>query len=172
MRRQQPKIENQTAGDATGGTEPDKLAAIAGGEPAGERHQRMPSGRRGARAVAVQALFESDLSGHSGTAACQRLAAEAGLNSGSGAFARELVGAVEKNRAQLDRRIGAVATAFPSGQVPAVDRNILRVALAETELHPETPRGVVITEAVEVARLLGSDSSSKFVHGVLGALLG
>jgi transcription termination factor NusB len=46
------------------------------------------------------------------------------------------------------------------------------VALAEAQLHPETPRGVVITEAVEIARLLGSESSSRFVHGVLGALLG
>ena len=154
------------------GAQRDKLAEIAGGEPAGERTQRMPPGRRAARAVAVQALYEADLTGHPGAAACERLAANARLSAENMALAREIVGYVEIHRAQLDRRIGQAAREFPPEQLAAVDRNALRVALAEGELHPETPRGVIITEAVEIARLFGSDSSARFVHGVLGALLG
>ena len=53
-----------------------------------------------------------------------------------------------------------------------VDRNVLRVALAELEMSDAAPEKVVANEAVELARLFGSDSSPKFVNGVLGALLG
>ena len=51
-----------------------------------------------------------------------------------------------------------------------VDRNILRIAVSEIMLEGETPPKVAIDEAVELAKRFGSDSSSRFVNGVLGAL--
>ena len=56
--------------------------------------------------------------------------------------------------------------------MPLVERNILRVAIAELEMSDAAPESVVANEAVELARLFGSNSSPKFVNGVLGALLG
>lgn len=151
--------------------EKDKLAAIAGGEPAGERGQKMPTGRRGARAVAVQALFESDFTHQPVAGVVERIALQSRLPEQYAAFARDLAGYVEGRRDEIDAMIGKVATAFPTAQMAAVDRNVLRTALAEVKLHPDTPKAVVIDEAVEIARLFGSDSSGRFVHGALGALL-
>ena len=55
--------------------------------------------------------------------------------------------------------------------MPLVERNVLRVAMAELNMPDAAPQNVVANEAVELARLFGSDSSPKFVNGVLGALL-
>jgi N utilization substance protein B len=52
----------------------------------------------------------------------------------------------------------------------AIDRNILRIAIFEFMLDGETPVKVAINEAVELAKLFGSDSSARFVNGVLGTL--
>jgi N utilization substance protein B len=78
---------------------------------------------------------------------------------------------VTANRQALDRRIAGAAREFPVEQIAAVDRNVLRIALAELELEPKPPAAVVVNEAVELARLFGAESSPKFVNGVLGALL-
>jgi N utilization substance protein B len=131
----------------------------------------MPGGRRGARALAVQALYEADVAGHSATAVADRLRQSSGLSEENVILARELVGFVEKEKVELDRRIDGSALKFSTARMAAVDRNLLRVSLAETVLHPETPRAVVITECVELARLFGGDGSPGFVHGLLGALL-
>jgi N utilization substance protein B len=51
------------------------------------------------------------------------------------------------------------------------DRNVLRLAIYELIHHPETPPGVVISEAVELAKKYNSDESGKFVNGVLASVL-
>jgi len=102
----------------------------------------------------------------------RRLAREAGLAAGLVNFAVALVERVEADRASLDSRIMQAAPVFPSDQLAAVDRNILRVALAELETRQDTPRSVVINEAVEIAKLFGSEGAPGFVNGVLGSVLG
>jgi N utilization substance protein B len=52
-----------------------------------------------------------------------------------------------------------------------IDRNILRIAMYEIILDRQAPVKVVINEAVELAKLFGSDSSRRFVNGVLGTLV-
>ena len=150
----------------------DKLAEIAGGEPAGEREPRMPRGRRAARAAAVQALYEADMTGHPVRASGDRLVAAADISAENAEIASAIIGHVEKHRAELDARIATAATAFPVAQIGAVERNVLRAALAEAEARPGTPKGVIVSEAVEIARLFGGESSPSFVNAVLGALLG
>ena len=150
----------------------DKLAAIAGGEPAGERVQKMPAGRRGARATAVQALFEADVTGRPVKGLVDRLAAESRMSDQHKAFAAELATEVESRRPDYDAMINKVAREYPAGRMAVIDRNILRAALAELKRYPDTPRAIVIDEAVELARLFGSDGSRGLVHGTLGALLG
>lgn len=70
----------------------------------------------------------------------------------------------------LDRLISDHAPEWPLDQVAIIDRNILRIALWEFAVFQETPIKVVINEAVELSKVYGSDSTPRFVNGVLGSL--
>jgi N utilization substance protein B len=122
--------------------------------------------------MTVQALYEADVTGHPAVMALRRLATAARLSREAVETAGKTIEYVEGRRTELDRRIAQAAPQFPVDSMAAVDRNILRAALAEAALRPGTPRGVIVSEAVEVARLFGSESSPAFVNAVLGALLG
>ena len=152
--------------------EPDRLDELVEGEPVSENDPSIRGGRTGARAAVVQALYESDSSGHPAVASARRLATERGLSDDDIEFATRLVRVCEEKRSELDARVAGIASQFPPEQMALVDRNVLRVALAELEMSGAAPQKVVANEAVELARLFGSDSSPKFVNGVLGALLG
>ena len=146
----------------------DKLDRLAGGRTVSETAPAVPRGQRGARAAALQALYEEDVTGHPALRALRNLLTFTRLSPTHADQAEALVRAVTANRDELDKRLAKVATSFPVAQMATVDRNVLRIALVETESHPV---GVVINEAVELAKLFGSESSPKFVNGVLGALL-
>jgi N utilization substance protein B len=62
------------------------------------------------------------------------------------------------------------APEWPMEQVATIDRNILRIALWEIAVFGKTPLKVAINEAVELAKEYGSDSTPRFVNGVLGSL--
>jgi N utilization substance protein B len=149
----------------------DRLTDLVDGDPVSEVSPSLPDGRRRARALVVQALYETDLNGRPAQAALLRLAEEQGLSKRLLGFASSLVERVEPDRLHLDRQISESADEFPTGQIATIDRSVLRVALAEFRAFPDLPVAVIINEAVEVAGLFGSESSGKFVNGVLGALL-
>ena len=152
--------------------EPDRLDEMVEGNPISENNPQVRGGRTGSRAVAVQALYESDSSGHPALATVKRLAKEQELTIDDIDFASRLVNMCENQREHLDSLISKIASQYPSEQMPLVERNILRVAIAELEMSDAAPESVIANEAVELARLFGSNSSPKFVNGVLGALLG
>ena len=152
--------------------ESDHLDGLVEGEPIGETDPRIRGGRTGSRAAVIQALYESDASGHPAVISVKRLGAERALKKEDIDFATRLVKICENQRNELDSEIARMASQYPSDQMAPVDRNILRVALAELEMPDAAPEKVVVNEAVEMATLFGSDSSQKFVNGVLGALLG
>jgi len=130
----------------------------------------MPTRRRQARTLALQALYEGDTTGHDPHSALERLLVEANVPEESEVFARELVtGAVER-RSELDEVIARVAPAWPLEQMATIDRNILRLAILEILLNNRTPVKAAINEAVELAKTFGSDNSAKFVNGVLGSV--
>ncbi|NQW17524.1 MAG: transcription antitermination factor NusB [Chloroflexi bacterium] len=142
------------------------------GEEAGEIPSDEIGCRRLARAIAVQALYEADLTGHAGYPIAERLAAEAGIGIAPGEFAVWLAETVETNRLTLDEKLKELAPAWPIDQLSPIDRNILRLALAELEHgKDETPQKVIVSEAIELATLFGSEGSKSFVNGVLGAVL-
>jgi N utilization substance protein B len=71
----------------------------------------------------------------------------------------------------LDAIIRQYAPEWPLEQVAIVDRNILRIALCELRVMEDAPVKVIINEAVELAKAFGSDSSPRFVNGVLGSAI-
>jgi len=124
-----------------------------------------------ARILALQAMYEFDASGHPAQTALERLLNEPRRVPEVSKFARELVNGTISNLEKIDKTIGALAPAWPLAQTPLVDRNILRLAMFEMQYNCTTPPKVVINEAVELAKTYGSESSSRFVNGVLGALM-
>jgi transcription antitermination protein NusB len=85
-------------------------------------------------------------------------------------FARRLASGAWQRREELDARIVAAAPQWPLPQLPAVDRAILRLAIFELCFDNETPPRAAINEAVDLAKVYGGESSSRFVNGVLGSI--
>ena len=86
-------------------------------------------------------------------------------------FARDLVEGVSTHQQRLDGLVGRYAPEWPVDQIAIIDRNILRMAIFEILMRDDTPVKVAINEAVELAKEFGSDSSGRFVNGVLGSLV-
>ncbi|MGQ9598838.1 MAG: transcription antitermination factor NusB [Anaerolineae bacterium] len=127
--------------------------------------------RHRARIAALQALYEIDCTSHAPAVVVEQRLAEVQLPETGRDFARELVLGVWRNRERLDVLIARYAPEWPVDQIAVIDRNILRIAIYEILMHHDTPTKVAINEAVELAKLFGSDSSSRFVNGVLGSLV-
>ncbi len=131
----------------------------------------MPAGsRRRARIVALQALYEADSSHHDPLAALQQAAKRERLSREGTDFAQDLIQGVLTHKDEIDGIIATAAPAWPLDQLAPVDRNILRLAIREMLGDNGTPVRVVINEAVELAKSFGSQSSARFVNGVLGTV--
>ena len=126
--------------------------------------------RRKARAIALQALYEIDSSGHSAEDVLERIMAAEILTGENAEFVRYLVEGVIEQKEIMDDNIRVYAPAWPVEQIPVIDRNILRLAIFEILIDNKVPVKVAINEAVELAKTFGADSSSKFVNGVLGSV--
>jgi N utilization substance protein B len=126
--------------------------------------------RTKARSVALQVLYEVDLTGHlPGNVLNERLEDDP-LESNLAEFTSQIVFGVFPLTVRLDDFIAQHAPEWPLDQVATIDRNILRIALWEFAVAGCTPVKVAINEAIELAKLFGSDSTPRFVNGVLGAL--
>ena len=131
----------------------------------------MKGERRLSRELALQALYEVDLVGHAPAAVLhEHFGIESNANARVAAYARQLVEGVMAATSHLDLYIQSHAPQWPLDQVAVVDRNLLRIALYEFTAG-RVPFKVAINEAVELAKEFGSDSSPRFINGVLGALV-
>jgi len=130
----------------------------------------MAASRRRSREVALKALYEMDVGGHDPVVALERLIGENGLGDEQAEFARELLRGVLDHRAEIDGLIERTAPAWPAAQLAPIDRNILRIAIREFLVDNLTPVGAAINEAVELAKKYGSESSGRFINGVLGSV--
>ncbi|HMA33817.1 MAG TPA: transcription antitermination factor NusB [Chloroflexia bacterium] len=126
--------------------------------------------RRLARVLALQTLFEVDSSGHQAAAVLARHLAENGLSGEGAAFAQSLVLGVDGHVAELDAIIASAAPSWPMDQMAKVDKNVLRLAIQELLFDTDVPLKAAINEAVELGKRFGSDSSSRFINGVLGTV--
>ncbi len=130
----------------------------------------MAGARRKARIIALQALFEVDSVGHVPQRTLEHLIDQSGLAEEAAEFAWHLVEAVLENKERIDVMIQDHAPAWPLAQMALIDRNILRIAICEILVEDNVPVKAAINEAVELAKMFGSDTSSKFVNGVLGSI--
>lgn len=143
------------------------------------------TGRRLARILAFQVLYEVDLAHHQPGSVLNRFSAmDLGLTGDLEdreyvhgplapdveSYARELIGGILRHREEIDQEIQQRAPAWPLRQMSEVDRTILRLGLYECRFqHGIVPVKVAINEAIELAKLFGSESLPRFVNGVLGS---
>ena len=130
----------------------------------------MTGTRHKARMLAFQALYEVDSVARRPEIVIERLLTEADLSREISEFSRELVSGTVKNRDEIDVYIKKFAPAWPIDQIATVDRNILRLAIFEILFDNKVPIKVAVNEAVELAKTFGSESSAKFINGVLGSV--
>ena len=128
-----------------------------------------PGTRSAARRRALDILFEADLLDRPVAEVLDRHRRdpEAGAPD---AYTVELVDGVARLRPELDARIADAAEHWTIDRMPLVDRNLLRLAAYELEARPEVPTAVVLDEAIELAKLLSTADSGRFVNGVLAAI--
>jgi N utilization substance protein B len=119
--------------------------------------------RTKARQRAVESLFEAEQRGVLSTEIFER-------NPDVNDYAIELAGLVELHMDRIDEVISTYSQDWPLERMPAVDRAIVRVAIAELLWRPEVDSGVAVSEAVEIAATLSTPESGKFINGVLGQI--
>ena len=120
--------------------------------------------RRAARKQALDILYEADLRGRPLDAV---LAHHLDGEEPPGEFTLQLVRTVARHAAAIDDEIRARARDWRLERMPIVDRNLLRLGLAELHHLPDVPPGVSISEAVALAKELSTDDSGRFVNGLL-----
>jgi len=134
----------------------------------------MPA-RSKARKRALDILFEAEIRGEP---VLDLLAERSAAGSSSGEdgppvseYAAELVRGVQAHRKAIDGLLARYSRGWTLDRMPAVDRNILRIGAYELLWGSGVPDGVVISEAVVLARDLSTDGSPAFVNGLLARLL-
>ena len=126
--------------------------------------------RRLGRERALQALFQIDVAGVELDAALEfawRSVDAEKPDPESVAFARELVTGVCEHRDSIDEQINANSHHWRLDRMARVDRNVLRLAIYELLHRVDTPKKVILNEAIELAKEYGSEESSAFVNGIL-----
>lgn len=119
--------------------------------------------RTKARQRAVESLFEAEQRGVNSSEVFDR-------NPDVNDYAIELAALVEQHMDRIDEVISTYSQAWPLDRMPAVDRAIVRVGIAELLWRPEVDSGVAVSEAVEIAATLSTPESGKFINGLLGQI--
>ena len=130
--------------------------------------------RHRAREAAVQMLYQWEVGQTSIDEVLQTywaadLPGAQGANEATKAFAEELVRSTVANIPKIDPLIAETAEHWRLSRMAALDRLILRLAISEF-LHGDTPRNVVINEALELAKTFSGEESAKFINGILDAV--
>ncbi len=125
------------------------------------------STRREARRIALDILFQADVTGEEPEDAMRDwVEAEREVPP----FSRELVEGVAEHLPDIDLLLEEHTEDWPVKRMPALDRTILRVAIEELRFREDIPDSVAINEAVEAANELSTEDSGRFVNGVLGRI--
>ena len=136
-----------------------------------QTHGKVFHSRRTTRVAALQTLCEIDSVDHTLDEVLMHARQAWSFSRPAGRFLDRLVGGVLENIGEIDKIISELAPSWPISQMAIVDRNLLRMGIYEISMGAGTPPKVAINEAVEMAKAFGSESSPRFVNGVLGAVM-
>jgi N utilization substance protein B len=125
------------------------------------------SARSKARKRALDLIYASEMRERSPLDALEEQAAAGPVND----YTVALVHGVDEHRARLDEVIASYAQGWSLARMPAVDRNVLRLATFEVLYVDDVPDAVAVSEALNLVRELSTDESPAFVNGVLGNIV-
>lgn len=127
--------------------------------------------RRAAREVALNVLYQVDVAKVPPDEAVVTALENTGLQDESAEFVKILVNGTLQHMEEIDLRLAELSIGWDPQRQPAVDRNIMRMAMFEILYLDYIPASVSINEAVELAKRYSTDESGRFINGVLGALV-
>jgi len=125
--------------------------------------------RNEAREIMMQIMFEMDASKEISRENAAKLAEErlAGNHKERGkAILENIVGSLE----EIDTQINENSRSWKTGRMPKVDLAVMRLAVGEIKFADDIPAAVAINEAINLAKKFSTEQSSRFIHGVLGAI--
>ena len=127
--------------------------------------------RRKSRELALQMLFQSDMGKQNEDQVHKTFWTErAAVDEETRGFANDLFRVACDRQSQIDELIQKHAEHWRMDRMPAVDRNLLRLGVAEFLGFPKTPRAIVINEALDIAHRYSSPESIHFINGVLDSV--
>ncbi|HVT43715.1 MAG TPA: transcription antitermination factor NusB [Thermoanaerobaculia bacterium] len=127
--------------------------------------------RRKARELALQMLYQHDLSGNAPEAIIATFEDLQKSRSNIREFAVRIFEGTLRHLTEIDQMIIQQADNWRLSRMAAVDRNIIRMSIYEFMYEDETPTLVVIDEAIEIAKRYGTQKSSQFINGILDGIL-
>ena len=123
--------------------------------------------RRKGREAALKILYSIDLNPASADEACEQYLENGEIPEKVRQFTRELVEETLQRMEEIDGHIRSASLKWEISRMAAVDRNVLRLAVSELTGKPPKPVGVVLNEAIELAKKYGGEESGTFVNGIL-----
>jgi len=128
----------------------------------------MKVSRRQARDLALQVLFQVDLTAQTLDQAFQGTVEFHNLDPDHYQFGLELAQGVLEHRSELDEAAADLSKDWSVSRMPVIDRNLIRMGLYEIKYCPDIPHNVSINEVLELGKLYGTDNTVRFINGILG----
>jgi N utilization substance protein B len=127
--------------------------------------------RRKARELALQMLFQHDMSGNEPDMVVDTFEDLQKSKPNTREFAVRIFRGTVDHLPEIDEMIQAQAENWRLSRMAVVDRNIIRMSVYEFMHEADTPKLVIIDEAVEIAKKFGTQKSSQFINGILDGIL-
>ena len=128
--------------------------------------------RRKAREIALQVLYQMDVTGLSPGEAIELFWQHFEAPEQARPFCTRLIEGTHEHREDIDDRIRRVSSNWSMERMAIVDRNILRMAVFELLYCQDIPPKVAINEAIDLGKEYGTENSGSFINGILDALFG
>ena len=138
--------------------------------PASRDRKQRNTRRHQARILAMQILYEADVTGHSTSEILVRTRNQEGTPEETLEYTSFLLTGVRARDRDITAEIELSAPDYPLSGIAPIDRSILQIGVFESLYADEVPLRAAINEAVEIAREYGGDASSRFINGVLGSI--
>ena len=127
--------------------------------------------RRKARELALQMLFQHDISGNEPDMICSTFEDLQKSKANTREFAVKIFRGTIDHMPEIDEMIQRQADNWRLSRMAVVDRNIIRMSVYEFLHETDTPKLVIIDEAIEIAKKFGTLKSSQFINGILDGIL-